>query len=231
MLSRKSPLSSSRQPRTCKRSISASSRSATPDCMGNVTRNKYSYMIMSIDESVQKQKKYKANFIITRNLTGAQKYKIVHFGDVRVPDFTVHKNKDLREEYIQKHFKRLEHMSDFTKPVFLDMFLLWNKPDLNAALRDYNYRLDTYNKTGVFPLQINGSLKMSQPAISLRESLRSPGSSRRYQSGKQRKSPSWSKKNKSPFYVTSSKTGSPLMIIPTGKRTPLYVKATGYVEL
>jgi hypothetical protein len=36
------------------------------------------------------------------------------------------------------------------------MFVLWNKPSLQASIADYKRRLGIYNRTGKFPTQIPG---------------------------------------------------------------------------
>jgi hypothetical protein len=39
------------------------------------------------------------------------------------------------------------------------MFVLWNKPSLQASISDYRRRLGVYNRTGKFPTDITGYKK------------------------------------------------------------------------
>ena len=75
-------------------------------------------------------------------------------------DFTKHKDRKRRENYISRHKKDLR-TNDPMRPGYLSMYILWNKPTVSASLADYKRRLNTYNKTGKFPKGITGSKKLS----------------------------------------------------------------------
>jgi len=75
----------------------------------------------------------------------------VKFGQKGAGDYTVHKDKERRNSYVARHRRDLRTKNPM-KPGYLSMFLLWNKPTLEASIRDYKRRLNIYNKTGTFPI-------------------------------------------------------------------------------
>ena len=82
------------------------------------------------------------------------------FGAGGMSDYTIHKDKERRERYISRHKKDLR-TGDPTRPGYLSMYILWNKPGIKTSLADYKRRLNVYNKTGKFPTGITGSKKLS----------------------------------------------------------------------
>jgi len=100
---------------------------------------------------------------------GNKKYEIIFnkngkkitrkFGASGMSDYTIHKDKNRRERYISRHKKDLT-TNDPTKPGYLSMFILWNKPSLKSSLGDYRRRLGVYNRTGRFPRNISGSVNL-----------------------------------------------------------------------
>ena len=94
--------------------------------------------LVSIEPSTKKDKKYQALFIDNNN-----KNKLVHFGSAIHEDLTIHKDKDRQKRYISRHKVYLK--DDVTKPAYLSMFILWNKPTLQASINDYKQRLKTNN--------------------------------------------------------------------------------------
>ena len=57
----------------------------------------------------------------------------IHFGDSRYQDFTMHKNIDRKELYIQRHQAR-EDWNNLNTAGFWSRWLLWEKPTLNQAI-------------------------------------------------------------------------------------------------
>jgi len=94
--------------------------------------------LVSVSDSTRKGKKYQALFIDNNN-----KNKLVHFGAKEYEDFTTHKDKDRQKRYIARHKVYLK--DDVTKPAYLSMFILWNKPNLQASINDYKKRLKNNN--------------------------------------------------------------------------------------
>lgn len=82
------------------------------------------------------------------------------FGAAGMSDFTIHKDTERRERYISRHKKDLR-TGDPMRAGYLSMYILWNKPSLQASITDFKRRLNVYNKTGKFPKDIKGSKKLS----------------------------------------------------------------------
>ncbi len=82
------------------------------------------------------------------------------FGATGMSDFTIHKDTKRRERYISRHKKDLS-TGDPMRPGYLSMYILWNKPSLQASISDFKRRLTVYNRTGKFPRDIKGSKKLS----------------------------------------------------------------------
>ena len=104
-----------------------------------------------------KLKSGKKKYEITFEKNG--KTYIRRFGAAGMSDFTKHKDRVRRERYISRHKKDLR-TNDPTRPGYLSMYILWNKPTLKASLADYKRRLSVYNRTGKFPREITGSKKL-----------------------------------------------------------------------
>lgn len=62
------------------------------------------------------------------------------FGATGYSDYTKHKDKERRDRYIQRHEKDLD-TDDPTRAGYLSMFILWNKPSMEASIADYKRRL------------------------------------------------------------------------------------------
>ena len=116
---------------------------------GKVVNKRKSIKLVSIKRSTNTGKKLMATFEI-----GTRK-KIIHFGAAGMSDYTKHKDRDRRNKYIFRHNKDLG-TGDPTRAGFLSMFVLWNKPSLQASIADYKRRLNVYNRTGKFPKNMNG---------------------------------------------------------------------------
>lgn len=72
------------------------------------------------------------------------KEKQTNFGASGMSDYTIHKDKERRNRYIARHAKDLK-TNDPTKPGYLAMFILWNKPTIKASIADYKRRLKDKN--------------------------------------------------------------------------------------
>lgn len=111
---------------------------------GNTYKN---IQLESVNKLNNDKKKYEAIFIVN-----GKKVK-QKFGAEGMSDYTIHKDIDRRNRYINRHMKDLR-TKDPTRAGYLSMFILWNKNSLNASINDYKRRLNTYNKTGTFPVDI-----------------------------------------------------------------------------
>jgi len=96
-------------------------------------------MDIVISKSDNKHKKFKA--IIDGK-------KTVHLGAKGYDDFTTHKDKDRKDNYIARHRKR----EDWTKTGvdtagFYAKHILWNKGTLNKSVNDLNKQFKSLNVT------------------------------------------------------------------------------------
>ena len=85
--------------------------------------------------SDKKDKKYMARIDDTRS---------VHFGAKGYSDYTVHKDDERKERYINRH-KKNENWNDFNTAGFWSRWVLWNKPTITESIRDINNRFKNIN--------------------------------------------------------------------------------------
>ena len=88
-----------------------------------------------IKKSNKKEKKYDAV------LDGK---KIVSFGASGYSDFTRHKDEDRKTNYIARH-KPNQNWKDHTTAGFWAKNILWNKPTIEASIRDTNKKFPSLN--------------------------------------------------------------------------------------
>ena len=65
--------------------------------------------------------------------------KKTKFGAQGYEDFTTHKDVERRDRYIARHKKDLETKDPY-RAGYLSMYILWNKPTIEASIKDYNHR-------------------------------------------------------------------------------------------
>ena len=92
-------------------------------------------MKVEIEPSTQKDKKLMAIFYDD----DGKKKKTTHFGAKGMSDFTIHKDKERKERYLDRHRKR-ENWDSYMTAGSLSRYLLWNKPTLKASISDYKKR-------------------------------------------------------------------------------------------
>jgi len=102
--------------------------------------------LVKIERSKRPKKKWDAIFKNER--TG--RTRRVSFGARGMDDYTLTGDKDARERYRKRHAKDLR-TNDPTKPGFLSLTILWNKPTMSGGIKDYRRRFNIYRKTGKFP--------------------------------------------------------------------------------
>lgn len=90
--------------------------------------------LLSIRPSQRAGKKYDAVFE-----TDAGRTKTVPFGAAGMSDFTINKDEDRKERYIARHRAR-ENWDKPDTAGALSRWILWNKPTLEASIRDYKQR-------------------------------------------------------------------------------------------
>ena len=108
--------------------------------------------LISIKKSKQSGKKFTATF----KINGRKKQ--VHFGAAGMSDYTKHHDRTRRNRYIFRHLKDFR-TGDPSRAGYLSMFVLWNKPSLQASINDYRRRIGIFNRTGKFPTKIAGYVK------------------------------------------------------------------------
>jgi hypothetical protein len=92
-------------------------------------------MKVEIKPSTQKDKKFMAIFYDDKG----KKVKTTFFGAKNFSDFTIHKDKERKERYLDRHRKR-ENWDSFMTAGSLSRWILWNKPTLKASIADYKKR-------------------------------------------------------------------------------------------
>ncbi len=89
---------------------------------------------MVIEKGTAKNKKLKAIFY-----DGDKKLRTVQFGSKGMSDFTIHKDKERKQRYLDRHRKR-ENWDSYMTAGSLSRYILWNKPTLKASIADYKKR-------------------------------------------------------------------------------------------
>ena len=91
-----------------------------------------------IKKSKNPKKKYDA--IIDGN-------KTVSFGAKGYSDFTKHKDEERKKNYIARHGAKASNQDwkDYTKPSMWAKNILWNKPTIEASVKDTNKKFPNLN--------------------------------------------------------------------------------------
>jgi len=92
--------------------------------------------LISLKKSPRDEKKYVAVFDLGNGRT-----KTTHFGATGYSDFRTHRSEERKDSYIARHSAR-ENFNDPTTAGSLARWLLWNKPTLEASLRDFKARFN-----------------------------------------------------------------------------------------
>ena len=98
------------------------------------TRKKINKVI--IKKSTNPNKKLMAIFTFNNNKT-----KTTHFGAAGMSDYTIHKDKDRKQRYINRHRKR-ENWNDTISAGALSRWILWNKPSLKDSIQSYKTKFN-----------------------------------------------------------------------------------------
>ena len=88
------------------------------------------------------------NIIIKRSSNPLKKFdaiiddkKKISFGARRMSDFTIHKDKERKNIYLERH--KNDNYNNILYPSFFSNNLLWNKPTLNESIKD-KQKVQTY---------------------------------------------------------------------------------------
>lgn len=91
--------------------------------------------LIKVVRSPKKDKKYRAVF------SRGGRIKSTDFGAAGMSDYTIHKDRDRKTRYENRHKKR-ENWKDPTSAGALSKWVLWNKPTFKASLADYKKRFN-----------------------------------------------------------------------------------------
>lgn len=90
-----------------------------------------------LKKSTREDKKYMAIFYDDNR----KKIKTTHFGASKMSDFTIHKDNDRKQRYLDRH-KANENWNDMYSGGALSKWILWNKTTLEASVNDYMKRFN-----------------------------------------------------------------------------------------
>ena len=93
---------------------------------------KYSMTEIVISKSSNKNKKYDAR------IDGR---KTISFGAAGMSDYTIHKDDERKQRYLDRHRKN-ENWADYNTAGFYAKNLLWNKKTLSESIKDTNTRFE-----------------------------------------------------------------------------------------
>ena len=96
-------------------------------------------MIVNIKKSNLENKKMMAIFYDINN----KKIKTVHFGANGYSDYTIHKDPERKQRYIERHEKN-ENWNDPMSAGALSRYILWNKPTIKESIKDYKKKFGIY---------------------------------------------------------------------------------------
>ncbi len=91
-------------------------------------------MIKMVVEKGTGKKKLKAIFY-----DGDKKLKTIQFGSKGMSDFTINKDKERKQRYLDRHRKRENWNNPMTAGA-LSRWILWNKPTLEGSIKDFKKR-------------------------------------------------------------------------------------------
>lgn len=92
---------------------------------------------VNFTKDTKANKKMKAEFF---NKDG-KKIKTTRFGNIFFSDFTIHKDEERKQRYINRH-KKNEDWKDPTKAGTLAKEILWNKPTLKDSIKSYKKKFN-----------------------------------------------------------------------------------------
>ena len=70
-----------------------------------------------------------------------KKIKTTHFGSNGMSDYTRHKDKTRKKNYIQRH-KNRENWDNYMSAGSLSRWILWNKPSYRESVKSYKKRFN-----------------------------------------------------------------------------------------
>ena len=92
------------------------------------------YHLIKITKSTKENKKLMAIFENCHN----NRRKTIHFGAAGMSDYTIHRDKDRKQRYLNRH--KNENWNNPISAGSLARYILWNKPTLKDSIADYKKR-------------------------------------------------------------------------------------------
>jgi len=89
------------------------------------------------------------NVIIKKSTNNNKKFdayfpdKKISFGAAGYSDFTIHKDPERKNRYIERH-KKNENWNNPETAGYLSRFILWNKPTIKESINDINKNNNKY---------------------------------------------------------------------------------------
>jgi hypothetical protein len=102
--------------------------------------------LLDIRPSSQKSKKFMAIFRSSDSSNGKLKYTARHFGQRGAQDFILWSKinpsfaRQRRESYLKRHSRERKLWLDPSTPAALSRWILWEKPSLNSAVKEFRQR-------------------------------------------------------------------------------------------
>ena len=96
------------------------------------------YISVKISRSDREKKKMKAVF---KDKEG--KTKTIHFGQKGASDFTIHKDEERKQRYLDRH-KKSENWNKPDTAGSLSRWILWNKPSLRESINDFKRKFNLH---------------------------------------------------------------------------------------
>ena len=73
--------------------------------------------------------------------------KSIHFGQAGASDFTIHKDTERKNRYLDRHSKNEDWHNPLTAG-FYSRWILWNKPTITESIRDTNRKSIHFGQAG-----------------------------------------------------------------------------------
>lgn len=93
------------------------------------------------DYYLEKSDDTKHKYMVSYINPETKRVRTIQFGAKGMSDYTIHKDKKRKERYIKRHQVN-EDWNDPLTAGFWSRWLLWNKPTLEASIKDMEKRFD-----------------------------------------------------------------------------------------
>jgi hypothetical protein len=91
------------------------------------------------DYYLEKSNKPTKKYMVTHLNSDTGKLNTIHFGANKMSDYTLHKDKDIKERYIKRHQVN-ENFKDIKTAGAWALGILWNKESIESSIKDMEKR-------------------------------------------------------------------------------------------